>query len=113
MSDLELLLQLFRRAENCFHIGEPLHDYLKLGVSLSNGPGVTARMVQSKRELLRRLEAGFYPMADRRGPEGMAEFLRISLAAEESYPAALAAEPGLLFEDHIEPRLRAASTSST
>ena len=53
-------------------------------------------------------------MADPRGAEGMAEFLRISLKAEETYPAALASRPGLLFEDHLEPLLRsAASTSAT
>ncbi|MEO6394978.1 MAG: glycosyltransferase family A protein [Devosia sp.] len=113
MTDLELLLQLYRSVPRSFHLGTPLHDYLKLGVSMSNGPGVTEKMVRSKRELLRRLEAGFYPMADPAGPAGMAEFLTISLAAEQTYPAALATTPGLLFEDHIEPRLRARSTSST
>ena len=40
-------------------------------------------------------------------PEGMAKFLRISLRAEETYPEAVAATPGLLFEDHLEPMLRA------
>jgi hypothetical protein len=70
---------------------------------------VTDKMIRSKREMLRRLETGFYPMADASGPEGMAEFLRISLRAEESYPTAVAAMPGLLFEDHLEPMLRAAS----
>jgi hypothetical protein len=39
----------------------------------------------------------------------MAAFLRISLRAEATYPAAVAANPGLLFEDHLEPMLRAAS----
>jgi hypothetical protein len=57
--------------------------------------------------MLRRLETGFYPMADARGPEGMAAFLRISLRAEETYDDAVAAQPGLLFEDHLEPMLRA------
>jgi len=109
MTDLELLLQLYRTVPASWHLGTPLHDYLKLSVSMSNGPGVTDKMIRSKREMLRRLETGFYPMADASGPEGMAEFLRISLRAEESYPAAVAAMPGLLFEDHIEPMLRAAS----
>ena len=108
MTDLELLLQLYRTVPASWHLGTPLHDYLKLSVSMSNGPGVTEKMIRSKREMLRRLETGFYPMADARGPAGMAEFLRISLQAEESYPAAAAAQPGLLFEDHLEPMLRAA-----
>jgi glycosyltransferase involved in cell wall biosynthesis len=107
MTDLELLLQLYRTVPASWHLGAPLHDYLKLGVSMSNGPGVTEKMIRSKREMLRRLETGFYPMADSRGPEGMAQFLRISLRAEETYGGAVAARPGLLFEDHLEPMLRA------
>ncbi|MEO8758471.1 MAG: glycosyltransferase family A protein [Devosia sp.] len=109
MTDLELLLQLYRTAASSWHLGTPLHDYLKLSVSMSNGPGVTEKMIRSKREMLRRLETGFYQMADSSGPEGMAKFLRISLLAEETYPAAVMAQPGLLFEDHIEPMLRAAA----
>ena len=107
MTDLELLLKLYRTVDASWHLGTPLHDYLKLTVSMSNGPGVTEKMLRSKREILRRLETGFYPMADPRGPEGMAAFLRVSLQAEETYGAAAAAQPGLLFEDHIEPMLRA------
>jgi glycosyltransferase involved in cell wall biosynthesis len=107
MTDLELLLKLYRTVESSWHLGTPLHDYLKLSVSMSNGPGVTERMIRSKREMLRRLETGFYPMADERGPDGMAEFLRISLQAEETYGDAVASKPGLLFEDHLEPMLRA------
>ena len=107
MTDLELLLKLYRTVETSWHLGTPLHDYLKLSVSMSNGPGVTEKMIRSKREMLRRLETGFYPMADASGPEGMAAFLRISLKAEETYGDAVAAQPGLLFEDHIEPMLRA------
>ena len=107
MTDLELLLQLYRTVPASWHLGTPLHDYLKLTVSMSNGPGVTEKMIRSKREMLRRLETGFYPMADPRGPEGMAQFLRISLKAEETFEAAMAERPGLLFEDHLEPMLRA------
>ena len=107
MNDLDFLLRLFERAAGTWHIGTPLHDYLKLPVSLSNGAGVTERMLAAKREILRRLEAGLYPMLDAEGAEGMAKFLRLSLAAEASYPKALAERPDLLFEDHLEPKLRA------
>lgn len=111
MTDLELLMQLYRTAGRSFHLGEPLHDYLKRGISMSNGPGVTETMIRSKRLLLSRLAAGLYPMADPAGPEGIAAFLEISLTAERTYPGALEARPGLLFEDHLEPLLRTASTS--
>lgn len=107
MTDLELLLQLYRRAKTSWHLGTPLHDYLKLAVSMSNGPGVTEKMLRAKREILRRLDAGHYVMADPAGPAGMARFLRLSIAAEASYEAAVADRPGLLFEDHLEPLLRA------
>jgi hypothetical protein len=73
---------------------------------MSNGPGVTEKMVRSKRKILRRLETEFYKLADPRGVEGMAQFLRISIEAEQTYGVALAATPGLLFEDHLEPMLR-------
>ncbi len=106
MTDLELLMQLYRTAERSYHLGTPLHDYVKVSSSMSNGPGFSEKMIRSKSELLARLEAGRYPMADPAGPAGIARFLEISLKAEESYPAALAAKPGLLFEDHIEPMLR-------
>lgn len=107
MTDLELLLQLYRTVPASWHLGTPLHDYLKLTVSMSNGPGVTEKMIRSKSEMLRRLETGFYTMADPAGIEGMAKFLRISLEAEKTYGEAVAARPGLLFEDHLEPMLRA------
>ncbi len=110
MTDLELLMQLYRKAARSFHLGAPLHDYIKLAVSMSNGPGVTEKMIRSKRTLLDRLAAGRYPMADPAGPAGIAQFLEISIGAEASYPGAVAAQPGLLFEDHLEPLLRRART---
>jgi glycosyltransferase involved in cell wall biosynthesis len=107
MTDLDFLLKLFRTAPACWHLGTPLHDYLKLSVSMSNGPGVTERMIRAKRQILTGLETGFYPMADPHGPEGMARFLRISLDAEATFEAAMANRPGLLFEDHLQPMLDA------
>jgi hypothetical protein len=105
-------MRLWRNEVGCWHLGDPAHDYVKLGKSMSNGPGVTEKMIASKTELLRRLEAGEYPMADPDGPAGIAAFLRVSLAAERAYPAALAANPAALFEDTIEPLLLAAQAGS-
>ena len=64
-------------------------------------------MVNSKRALLRRLETGAYRFASPGTTEGLATFLGISLAAETAYPLELREHPDLLFEDHIEPMLRA------
>jgi glycosyltransferase involved in cell wall biosynthesis len=111
ITDLEFLMQLYRTAAMSFHLGTPLHDYVKVSTSMSNGPGFTQKMIGSKRELLARLNAGRYPMADPAGPAGIARFLEISLRAEETYPAALATDPGLLFEDHLEPMLLAEASA--
>lgn len=106
MTDLELLMQLYRTGTHSFHIGTPVHDYLKVSTSMSNGPGFSEKMIRSKRAILQRINEARYPMADASGPAGIARFLEISLKAEETYPAALAERPGLLFEDHIEPMLK-------
>lgn len=107
MTDLEFLLQLYRTVPASFHLGTPLHDYIKRAGSMSNGEKTAAGMIASKTTLLQRLGAGYYPLAPG-GVDGMVGFLTVSLEAEKHYGAALAAQPGLLFEDHLEPRLAAA-----
>lgn len=107
MTDLELLLQLYRKTPHSMHLGTPLHDYIKRDGSMSNGKDVAAGMIASKSEILRRLEAGYYGLSAV-DMAGVARFLRVSLAAEAAYGAALRDEPGLLFEYHIEPMLKAA-----
>jgi len=107
MTDLEFLLQLYRTAPRSCHLGTPLHDYIKRSSSMSNGKNVAAGMIASKAEILRRLETGHYGLPAK-DVEGVAAFLRISLEAEARYEAALAAQPGLLFEDHLQPMLAAA-----
>ena len=47
MTDLELLLQLYRTVPASWHLGTPLHDYLKLSLSMSNGPGVLEMLIRS------------------------------------------------------------------
>lgn len=108
MTDLDFLMGLYRTAETEMYLGTPLHDYVKVSTSMSNASGFTERMLYSKTLLLKRLEEGFYPMADPGAAEGIAEFLRLSLEAEKAYPVALAEKPGALFEDTIEPMIRAA-----
>lgn len=108
MTDLEFLLQLYRTAPVSLHLGTPLHDYIKREGSMSNGKDVTAGMIASKREILTRLEAGHYGLGEE-DISGLAGFLAVSIAAEAAYSAARAAQPDLLFEDHIEPMLRAAA----
>lgn len=105
MTDLEFLMQLWQKAPSTFHIGTPLHDYIKRSSSMSNGEGVTEGMIRSKKALLERLEQGKYSL-DGQSVEGLAAFLAISLAAEAAYPMAAQEQPGLLFEDHLEPMLR-------
>lgn len=108
MTDLELLLQLYRTCPASFHLGTPQHDYVKISGSMSNSAGITERMLKSKRTILERLETGFYRFDDPDGRDGMIAFLRLSMQAETLYPAVLAQNPGALFEDTLEPLLRAA-----
>jgi hypothetical protein len=112
MNDLDFLIRLYAGSAASFHLGEPLHIYVKQPNSLSNGAGMTERMISAKTTIRQRLADGYYPLADPRGAEGLDAFLAVSLEAERRYPAALVERPGLLFEDHIEPLLRAAPTSS-
>lgn len=107
MTDLELLMQLWRTANVVHHLGTPQHDYLKVSTSMSNGEGFSERMIASKKALLERLETGHYSFAADGAAEGLIAFLRLSLGAEAAYPEAMAKRPGLLFEDHLEPVLRA------
>lgn len=107
MTDLDFLMGLYRTVDSEIYLGTPLHDYVKISSSMSNGAGFTERMIRSKTLLLQRLEEGFYPMADAGAAEGIAAFLRLSLQAERVYPQALE-QPGALFEDTIEPMIRAA-----
>ncbi|ODT48684.1 glycosyltransferase family A protein [Devosia sp. 63-57] len=107
MTDLEFLLQLYRTIPTSMHLGTPLHDYIKRDGSMSNGKNVAAGMIASKREIVRRLQSGHYGLRSS-DVAGLLGFLDVSLAAEAEYGAALAARPGLLFEDHIEPKLLAA-----
>jgi len=106
MTDLEFLLQLYRTAPRSFHLGTPLHDYVKRESSMSNGKDVAAGMIASKTSIRQRLLDGYYGLPNE-DVDGLVGFLDISLTAEARYGAALAARPGLLFEDHLQPMLAA------
>lgn len=106
MTDLDFLLKLWAHVPGGYHLGTPLHDYVKVPTSMSNAPGFTERMIHSKRLILSRIADGHYPMADARAAESVTAFLRISLDAEAAYPDALARNPDALFEDTIEPLLQ-------
>jgi hypothetical protein len=104
MTDLEFLLQLYRTNPRSLHLGTPLHDYIKRDGSMSNAKDVTAGMIASKEEIHRRLLGGHYGLSED-DVAGLVGFLNVSIQAEAAFGAALAARPGLLFEDHLEPML--------
>ena len=107
MTDLEFLLQLYRTIPESFHLGDPLHDYIKRDGSMSNAKDVTAGMITSKQEIHRRLLGGHYGLSEE-DIAGLVGFLNVSIQAEAAFGAAMAARSGLLFEDHLEPMLAAA-----
>jgi hypothetical protein len=103
--DLELILQAFGFVAASVHIGEPLHVYRKQPHSISNAAGASPIYADTKRRLISRLEAGRYRFASPAARDGFVAFLKTSLAAERSFEAARAADPDLIFEDHLEARL--------
>lgn len=111
LTDLDLILKLFATRSHCFHLGAAWHVYVKQAVSISNGPGASDKMAETKSLLLERLRTGHYPMCDGQGADGFIRFLTLSLRAEADFGRALNADPCVLFEDHIEPFLKASVTS--
>ncbi len=105
LTDIDFLLKLFAHSDHVYHLGTPLHYYVKQKDSISNKPGASAVMVETKNRLLALLERGAYPLAEEAGRAGLIAFYRQSLKAEETYASLLAAKPDLLFEDHLETHL--------
>jgi glycosyltransferase involved in cell wall biosynthesis len=105
MIDLDFLMRAFAHTEGALHIGEPLHAYVKQPLSMSNAPGSSPIYAETKRQMIAALEGSGYPMRSPSTRNGILDFLRLSLKAEESFEAALARRPGLIFEDHVEPLL--------
>lgn len=108
LNDIEFALRLFATNPAIFHLGMPLHTYVKEPGSISNQPGASPRMVATKKRLLAALAAGDYEFADPEAAPGLIRFYELSLAAEETFGQSLSDNPGLLFEDHLESILASA-----
>ena len=67
MTDLDFLLKLWATVPGGYHLGTPLHDYVKVPTSMSNAPGFTERMIKSKRLILERLGQGAWESFQRAG----------------------------------------------
>jgi succinoglycan biosynthesis protein ExoO len=106
--DLELILKAFGCVAASLHIGEPLHEYRKQPQSISNAAGASPVYADTKWRLIERLQAGRYRFVSPAARDGFIGFLRVSLAAEQSFEAARLADPDLIFEDHLEARLAGA-----
>lgn len=105
LTDLDLVLKLFAGFDRCFHIGKPLHAYVKQLSSISMGAGASNRYTRMKHTMLERLKTNHYPMKDGAGPKGFSKFVSASLDAEQTFEAALLADPTLIFEDHLRAHL--------
>ena len=104
LTDLDFVLKLYAGTGTCYHFGTPLHDYVKMPVSVSNGPGVTEKMVATKLLMRERLASGHYREPFPGAFRGIDAFLDLSLEAERAF-APDGSESIPLFENHIEPRL--------
>lgn len=103
--DLDFIIRAFAYVEASLHIGEALHTYVKQPGSMSNAPGSSPVYAATKRRLIAGLEGSEYSLRSPGARQGFLDFLRISLRAESRFEAALASNPELIFEDHLEPML--------
>lgn len=105
--DLGLTLDAFCYVEGSFHLAHPLHRYYKQRQSISIGPEASQRYVRIKRLLLERLQSSHYPLfGGETAIRGLISFLEHSLAAEKLFDAQCQMNPSLIFEDHLESRLK-------
>jgi succinoglycan biosynthesis protein ExoO len=102
LADLDFLMRLGATRDRIAYLGQPLFDYVKHPASLSNAPGAIAGMIAAKQRLAAQLAAGDYVFADPRARDSFSDFLAASLVAEGAYAAALAADPALNFEAHLD-----------
>lgn len=102
LTDIDFLLKLFAKSAGCYHLGAPLHAYVKEPQSMSNVPGASERLGATKRRLMHLLQEGHYPLADPNGRAGLIEFYRLSLKAEQSFLPVFEKDQTVLFEDHLE-----------
>jgi hypothetical protein len=112
VTDVDFLLKLFSKTEQCFHFGQPLHSYVKRPISVTNGPGASQKITNTKQLMLNRLTSGYYSFANSQSVTDIERFFTLSLMAETAYSNALLLQPEALFEDYIEMVIRSESTAS-
>jgi glycosyltransferase involved in cell wall biosynthesis len=110
VTDVDFLLKLFSKTEHCFHFGKTLHFYVKRPISVTNGPGASQKIADTKRLMLKRLTSGHYSFADSHSIPDVERFFTLSLMAEAVYGDALLSQPEALFEDYIEQVIRSKAT---
>lgn len=105
-TDVDFLLRLFAHTDACYHLGTPLHWYVKQPVSVTNGSGASERLIRSKKLLQTRLAHGHYPLKDPHAREHFEFFYECSLTAEAEFGLARFSNPHALFEDFMEAALQ-------
>ena len=106
VTDVDFLLRLFQHCEVCYHIGTPLHWYVKRRSSVTNGAGASERIIRCKKIILERLASGYYSLKRRGTREHFEFFYNQSLAAEIDFSRSLISHPSCMFEDFIEAYLQ-------
>lgn len=106
VSDFDCLLKLFSKIERCLHFGKTLHSYVKRRISLTNGPGASQKIANTKRLMVELLSFGPYSFPDSQSVLDVEHFVKLSLMAEAVYSDALLCDPEAVFEDYIEEAIR-------
>lgn len=106
VTDVDLLLKLFERHDHVFHMGNPLHTYVKRRWSVTSTPGASDRIAECKRLFLERLRKGHYPLARPADVYELCTFFECALAAELMGTEAVTGGAGAIYEDQIERLVR-------
>lgn len=102
VTDVDFLLKLFAKSDYVFHLGAPLHYYVKRTESVTNAPGGSERITATKEMMIKRLLSGHYLFKHEPDRDEVIRFFHCALKAEEHYRDAAAQDGVTLYEDCIQ-----------
>lgn len=106
VTDLDFMLRCFQVCDQVYHLGTPLHYYVKRTQSVTNKPGANKNICETKKLIRKRIETGEYSLRKFREKEKISHFLMLAISAEEEFEKALEQDPALIYEDYIENTLK-------
>lgn len=102
VTDLDFMLRCFQVCGEVYHLGTPLHYYVKRTQSVTNKPGANRHIYETKKLILNRIEVGEYCLNNSEAKKKIKKFLKLAMSAEAQFEKALELDPESLYEDNIE-----------